>query len=341
MALAREKTATLRHLSVRFARLFACIAVALLSQSALAAGTAVGTVIENTATVDFVRGGVAESAMSNTITLVVAERLDVVVTPQSGQLVVAAAALDQALLFTITNTGNGSEVFQVAILSVVAGDDFDPIPALPDSIFFDTDGSGDFNTGDVAYTPGVNDPLLSPDASVDVFLLNDIPAALINGNIGRSELTAVAATGSGNPGDVYAGLGDGGTDAVVGTTGAAATQFGEYVVQDIAIDVIKTQVVLDPSGGSEAIVGATITYTVTIEITSAGTATASTISDAIPMWSTYFPGSITLNGAAISDATDGDAGEFDTSAAPAVVVRLGDLTQADGIQTIVFQVTID
>ena len=63
--------------------------------------------------------------------------------------------------------------------------------------------------------------------------------------------------------------------------------------------------------------------------------------DLIPAFSTYLPNSITLNAAAVSDATDADAGEFDTSGAPTVVVRLGDLTQADGLQTVIFEVTID
>ena len=53
------------------------------------------------------------------------------------------------------------------------------------------------------------------------------------------------------------------------------------------------------------------------------------------------PGSITLNAVAISDATDADAGEFDITGVPTVVVRLGDLTQGDGLQTIIFDVTID
>ena len=47
------------------------------------------------------------------------------------------------------------------------------------------------------------------------------------------------------------------------------------------------------------------------------------------------------NAAAVSDATDADAGEFDSSGVPTVVVRFGDLTQADGLQTVEFQVTID
>jgi hypothetical protein len=43
----------------------------------------------------------------------------------------------------------------------------------------------------------------------------------------------------------------------------------------------------------------------------------------------------------MSDATDTDDGELDTTGAPTVVVRLGDLTQADGQQTVTFSVTID
>jgi hypothetical protein len=48
-----------------------------------------------------------------------------------------------------------------------------------------------------------------------------------------------------------------------------------------------------------------------------------------------------LNAVSLTDATDADAGELDTSVTPTVVVRLGDLVQTDGIQTVEFQVTID
>ena len=322
-------------------RVLVLCALCALSGRVFAAGTAVGTLIENTATVDFVQSGTQQQAISNTVSFVVAERIDVVVTLQSGQVVVAPNDVDRALLFTVTNTGNGTETFTIAINSIVAGDDFDPVPAAPDAVFFDTDGSGDFNAGDVAYNPGVNDPLLIADESVDLLIVNDIPGGVTNGQLGRSELTATAATGSGAPGTVYAGQGDGGVDAVVGTTGATATVPGEYLVDDVQINVVKSQVVTDPNGGNEPIVGATITYTITVEVVSSGSATAAVITDPIPTWSTFVPNSITLNGAAISDANDGDAGEYDVSGSPAVVVQLGDLTQADGLQTIAFQVTID
>ena len=153
--------------------------------------------------------------------------------------------------------------------------------------------------------------------------------------------TASAATGTGAPGTEFAGQGDGGVDAIVGTSGADDADTGEYLVSDVLINVVKSQVVTDPFGGNESIPGATIAYTVTVEVASVGTATASVLSDPIPTYTTYVPNSITLNAAAISDVIDADAGELNTSGATTVVVRLGDLTQADGIQTVVFEVTID
>ena len=321
-------------------RAFFMLSCFVLSSPAGAVGTAVGTIIENTAEVDFVLSGTPLNLQSNTTTLVVAERINVTVTLQSPQTTVAPGDTGRALLFSVTNTGNGTETFQLSIDSVIAGDDFDPTPATP-AIYFDTDGSGDFNAGDQPYVPGSNDPDLLADASISVFLVNDIPGGLLNGVIGRSELTATSATGTGIAGTVFAGLGDGGVDAVIGTTEGEAEDTGEYLVSDVLVSIVKAQLVTDQFGGTEPIPGATITYTITVNVTSAGTATASVVRDAIPTFTTYAPGSITLNGVAVSDLIDGDAGEFDTSGTPSVVVRLGDITSADGPQTIVFDVVID
>ena len=330
-----------RAATVTWARATLCIfAVLAISNTAAAAGTAAGTVIQNTATVDFDLGGTPLSLDSNTTTITVAERLDVDVTLQSPQALVAANDTNQALLFTVTNTGNGSETFQLAIDSGLAGDDFDPVPAVP-AIYFDTDASGDFNVGDIAYAAGVNDPVLAADGTVDIFLVNDIPGTVVNGDIGFTQLTASAATGTGAPGTEFTGQGDGGVDAIVGTSGGDDADVGEYLVSDVQINVVKSQVVADPFGGNQPIPGATITYTITVEVASSGTATASVLSDPIPTYTTYVPNSITLNAAALSDAIDADAGELNTGGAATVVVRLGDLTQADGVQTVVFQVTID
>ncbi len=317
-----------------------CGAALLPGLPAWAAGTAAGTIIDNTAQVDFDIGGTSLTRNSNTVSITVDERIDVVVTLQSPQVFVNAGEVDRSLLFTVSNTGNGDEVFRLAIDSNLGGDDFDPAPSVP-AIYFDTDSSGDFSLGDVAYVPGTNDPQLAADESVNLLLVNGIPAAVVNGDVGRSELAATSVTGSGAPGDVFANQGDGGVDAVIGTTGGIATDTGEYVVGDVVISIIKTVVVADPFGGTEAVPGATLTYTVTMEVTNSDTALNSVFTDPLPTNTSYVTSSISLNGGGLTDATDADAGELDVSGVPMIVVRLGDLTQADGVQTVSFQVTID
>jgi uncharacterized repeat protein (TIGR01451 family) len=306
----------------------------------LGAGTLAGTLIENTATVTFDLNGSQVTLQSNTTTVTVQERIDVDVTVQSAQVLVAANDANRALLFRVTNTGNGNETFSLAIDSVLGGDDFDPVPAVP-AIYFDTDGSGDFNPGDVAYVPGNNDPVLAADGSVDVFLVNDIPNLVANGDTGLSQLIATSTTGTGAPGTEFAGQGDSGVDAIIGTSTGEDQDTGEYLVSDVQVNVVKAQAVSDPFGGTQPIPGATITYTITVQVIGAGTATASVVSDPVPTWTTYVPASISLNAVSLTDPLDADAGEFDTSGTPTVVVRLGDLTAADGVQTVEFQVTID
>ncbi len=198
-----------------------------------------------------------------------------------------------------------------------------------------------FLAGDVAYISSGNNPQLAADESVDMLLVNNLPPALANNWLGRSQLTATSTTGTGLPGETLVGLGDGGLDAVLGASGGTSAAFGEYLVSDVDINILKSVLVTDSLGGTEPTVGATLTYTVTVEVTNGGTATASVFSDPIPQFSTYVANSISLNGGNLTDVIDADAGELDSSGAPTVVVRLGDLTLADGIQTIEFQVTID
>ncbi len=310
------------------------------AQVGTAAGTAAGTVIDNTADITYEVGGTPLSQTSNTDTVTVAELLDVDVTLQSGPVSVATPEVASELLYVVTNTGNGTETLSLAINSALGGDDFDPVSAGP-SIYFDTDASGDLSAPDTPYNPGVNDPNLPADASVDILIVNDIPAALADGDIGFSQLSASSTTGTGTPGDVFAGLGDGGVDAVVGTSGATDADTGQYVVGDIQFTVVKTATVSDPFGGTQPVPGAQISYQIVVTPAGSATATNSAFSDPIPPNTTYVPGTITLNGAPLTDAADADAGEFITVPAPEIAVTLGDLTGTSGAQTITFSVTID
>ncbi len=326
-----------------FAGLLSVGILAFFSQSALAEGTLAGTDIANTASVSFDIDGTTLTQDSNTVVLTVAEILDVSVLLQSPQIAVSAGETGRELLFTVTNTGNGSESFRLDFDNDFSADpavDFNPTAQTP-AIYFDTDGSGDFSAGDVAYSPGTNDPTLDADESINMLIVNDIPTPLNNGDIGRSALSAVANTGSGVPGTSFAGQGTGGVDAVVGSTGADQSATGEYVVAEVTVVINKSAVVTDQFGGSNAIPGATIAYTITVEVTDSGTATAVVFTDPIPANTSYVANSIQLNGAGLSDETNADAGELDSTGAPTVVVRLGDLTQASGVQTVQFSVTID
>ena len=304
-----------------------------------AVGTAAGTNITNTATVNYSLGGTPATVTSNTTTVAVAELVNVTIALQSATVSVAAGATNEALLFLVTNTGNGAELFTLAGDSVLVGDDFDPTPAAP-FIYFDTDSSGDLSPADVPYVSGSNDPLLAADGAVAVLLVNDIPAGLPDGEYGRSELTAAASTGTGAPGTVLPGLGTGGVDAVIGTSGGVAAVFGQYLVGDILLSAVKSQAVLDPFGGSQPIPGAAITYQIVVTAAGSGVALGTAFTDAIPASTTYVAGSLRLNGATLTDPVDGDVGSFELGPAR-VAVSLGDLTTATGPQTIDFRVTIN
>jgi len=322
------------------ATLFAALAVAFLPAAVHAVGTAAGTNIQSTATVDYSVGGTPASTTSNTASLIVAEIVNVAVALQSPTMSVTAGATNEALLFLVTNSGNGPETFALTGDSVLVGDDFDPVPAAP-FIYFDTDSSGDLSLADTPYVAGGNDPLLAADASVTVILVNDIPALVPDGDLGRSELRATAATGTGAPGTLFAGQGAGGVDAVIGTSGGEVAVFGAYLVGNVQISAVKSQAVSDQFGGTRPIPGATITYQIVVTASGTGIALGAAFNDAVPADTTYVPGSASLNGTGMTDAADADAGTFVTLPAPTVAVALGDLAAASGPQTIVFSVTID
>jgi uncharacterized repeat protein (TIGR01451 family) len=305
-----------------------------------AVGTAAGTNIANTATVDYSIGGTPATATSNTTTVAVAEIVDITVALQSATTSVSAGGSNEALLFLVANTGNSVETFALSGDSVLVGDDFDPVPAAP-YIYFDSDGSGDLSPGDTPYVAGSNDPVLAADASVAMLLVNDIPPGVPDGDRGRSELRATSATGTGAPGTVYPSRGSGGVDAVVGTSGGEAAVFGEYLVGAVLLSAVKSQTVLDPFGGALPVPGAEIRYQVVVTATGTGTAVGAALTDAIPANTTYVAGSLTLNGAPLTDSSDADAGSFASTPGPHVAVSLGDLTAAAGSQTVVFRVTID
>jgi fimbrial isopeptide formation D2 family protein len=147
----------------------------------------------------------------------------------------------------------------------------------------------------------------------------------------------VARTGSGAPGLSFAGLGQGGGDAVVGATGADGIDDGFYRVAAATVSFVKSASVADPFGGSTQVPGATITYTLAATIGGNGSLANLRITDPVPAGTTYTAASITLDGAALTDAADADSGSFSGTG---ISVGLGNVA-AGTTRTVTFKVKID
>jgi uncharacterized repeat protein (TIGR01451 family) len=130
---------------------------------------------------------------------------------------------------------------------------------------------------------------------------------------------------------------------VVGASGGLQDDQGSYRVVALSaqVAILKSATVIDPFGGSQPVAGATITYELSVIATGTGTTRDVTVSDAIPLNTTYNPGSLTLNGNPVTDAVDGDPGDVDGTTTGAVTVALGDVAVGGPDQTITFTVTID
>jgi uncharacterized repeat protein (TIGR01451 family) len=324
----------------RFDRVLAMLSLVFFAAPTWASGTAANTSIDNTASASYTDpSGTPQTATSNTVSVVVDELLNVTVA-DGGNVSVLTPDTDRALAFTVTNTGNGNEAFEL-VATNLGGDDFD---ATGVQIYLD-DGDGVFNSGtDTLYSFNVNDPVLAADASRVVFIVGDIPAAQPNGD--RADLslraTAVTAGPTGNPaGTTFGGAGDGGTDAVAGLTTASQLDQASYLVSAVTTSLVKSQSVLDPFGGSSAVPGAVITYTLTFTLSGAGSITLGQITDPIPANATYVPNSITLNGVAQTDAADSPGVDNSRFTGTGIEVNLSSPLAAPSTQTVTFQVTIN
>ncbi|MFA6471253.1 MAG: hypothetical protein WCU00_04345 [Candidatus Latescibacterota bacterium] len=315
--------------------------------SAFAIGTAAGTNISSKATASYTLGTNTITKDSNISTVKVAEILNVTVTWQdAGNVSAEAGDTNKKLLFKVTNTGNGPELFTLTGLSTLVGDQFDPTLNL---IYIDN-GDGLWNAAQDLQYDSSNKPNINPDANILVWVDNTIPntrsdsSALQDGDVGKSQLTATCVTGSGTAGTIFAGQGQGGTDAVVGTTTGTANTPGNYIITSVVVEILKNQTVISsPTFGSQPIPGSEIEYTITVHVTSGnGTAKNMTIKDPIPDGTTYKPGSIILNTVSKGDSSgDSDGCDFNITNTNAITVQLGNMTTATPLQTIKFNVIVN
>ena len=314
---------------------FALIAVgaALAPGTAQATGVTAGTLIQNTASATYTSGAASGTVSSNTVSIKVDELLNVAVAGLTTTPATAGAG-NVVLEYSITNTGNGPEAFNVTVNPAVSGNGFD---ATVQSVVVDN-GNGIYEPGvDQVLAPGAATPLIAADGSLKIFVIVSLPAGATDGQTSQVQLTADAATGTGTAGTVFAGQGDGGGDAVVGASTASSNANDTLVASLATVALAKSAVITDPFGGSQPVPGAVVTYTLTAAISGTGQASAVHITDIIPTGTTYEAGTLTLDAAPLTDSTDTDAGQ---ASASGVDVNLG--TVAGGTsKTVKFNVKIN
>jgi len=339
------------------------------SQTALAVGTQSGVTISNIATVDYQVGGVGQTQLfsstdgltpdgSDPTTFLVDNNVDLTVVNQDGGTVtVAPGSNDRVLEFLVTNTGNTTQGY---LLSVVNGATAIPMANVEIWIDNPVGSPGVYDTGtDTLYVAATNAGDLDPNGGTDnmtVFIVADTPLAAVDTTVDNYNLLATTT----NAGTAVATV-----DTVPNTAAGVEVVFsdgvgpvdpdqvnpdgthsdaGSYTVGSATLTVTKTAVVDDGLGGSFAIPGATVTYTIVVANTGGTNATTVVISDGIPVNSTYVPGSITLNTVAQSDASPGvpaDNSDFGVTTGNTVTVTIPTLVATVGVATITFQVIID
>jgi uncharacterized repeat protein (TIGR01451 family) len=344
-----------------FASASALAVAALGASPAFAAGTAAGTTVTNTVTLNYSVGSVPQTAITDDDQFVVDRRINLTVAEVgSSTTTVSPGENDAITAFTVTNTSNAPLDFALAAAHQAGGaaphggtDNFD-VGGL--ALFVDVNSNG-------TYEPATDTATfideLAADGSRTVFVLGDVALGRATGDVSAVRLTATAreAGGAGSQGAVVtetSGANTAGMDTVFGdgagvtdaARDAAHSAGDDYTVLAANLSVTKTSsVISDPLNGTtnpKMIPGATVEYCIAIS-NAAGSATATNVSitDPIPTNTSYDAGFGILVGVTISSgtcSTDGTAGGSFGSGQ--VTANIGNVT-AGSSTGIRFRVTVD
>jgi uncharacterized repeat protein (TIGR01451 family) len=362
---------------MRIARLFAKATLALASlgavsvlQGAYAAGTDAGVAITNRATVSYSVASVAQTPIESSPTgnstpganqgsdtsFIVDRRIFMSVADIAGAPASVPGATGVVRAFTVTNTSNATIGFSLAVSEPAAGDQFDLLNRLV-RVDSASQPSGSYTPG--TYEAGVDVATgivsLPEDFSITVYVIGDIPAAVVNGDtsIVDLQITAIEPSAPDNVGAVgsvitaTAGADTAGVDTVLGDSGNDGIENATnvYTISSAALSVTKAAIIVsDPFNGTgagrKAIPGAVIEYAIQIQNSGSSSADTVTVSDAIPAGATYLAGSLTRDGSALTDAADADGGQANGTPVTDIAVTVPAIT-AGGSATITFRVTID
>lgn len=289
------------------------------------AQTAPGTQISNRADLRYIVGGEVRQGSSNTVSFTIAERLDVGVSGDEATPTPITHA-PSAVAVTVTNLGSGPEALDLTV-QPSAG-------VRVDQVAIDRDGDGRFDAAIDRPLTGRTPVMAAGEALRLVATVAAIDAPVD----GTLVIGARAQTGSGATDELLAGLGDGGGDAVVGRTGAAASVTLPLVAGRDTPTLVKRLAVRAPDGSARAIGGAIVTYTLVAGFPSGGVRDAR-IEDPVPAGTSYVAGSLMLDGERLTDAADADAGSCDGRLV-AVAIGAASAAITAAAHTVTFQVRL-
>lgn len=302
-------------------------AIVLSSSAAYAAGTTAGSVISNTATVNYSVGGVGQPGVSNTPTVFTVDRKVVFRVDETAPVATTTVAPGQnaaVTTFTVSNTSNAAMDFGLAVTQPVGGtaahggtDNFNVTGV---GMFADTNGNGTYEAGtDLAIT--FLDEVAA-DTSRTVFVVANIPAGRATGDVAGVTLTGQArdagvANTQGAISTNTAGANTAGVDTVLADTAydalnTASDGLGvardDYTVSSAAITVAKTvRVIEDPintiasgnAANAKMIPGATVEYCIIVSnAAGGGTATGVSVTDPVPSTLAIQAATLRINGTA-------------------------------------------
>ncbi len=292
----------------------------LAAPTAFAGGTAAGTNVQNTFTLDYQVAGTDQPTIDNTGTPTefTVDRLIDLTVASSGDTTVAPGATDQELVFTVTNNGNDTQAYSFALVDE-SGDDFDIGVSLDLEYILDNGAGGVCDAADLGgtmttYAPGSGDASadLPADGVICVVVVGDIPAVRIDTDeseislvsdtlqptTGASAGTAVVADAGGNTltGAAENVLADGSGTGNEGANAGDHSATGTYIVASADLTAAKavsiytedgsdcTTIPGSPGAGDQySIPGACVEYVITTENTGAtASATSIAINDILP-----------------------------------------------------------
>jgi len=283
--------------------LLTLLSVFLAMSFAYAAGTPAGTVISNYATGEYkdANGNSMSSVTSNTVTTTVSQVAGVDITSISSSTVVSEGSTAYAA--TLTNTGNGSDTFDLTAPDVETGGGVNTV-----EIYYDANGNGVVDGGETTVTAT---SALAADAEYDIVIL------VTNVSGADGSYTTVTFTG---------------TSQFNGSVSDAS----EFTSTVSTSELVVTMSVDNASPQPGDVV------TVTITGTNNGSIAAEDVvfSGAIPTGMTYVPGSLKITTSARTDADDADSSDYNVTTSGSVTLSYGDIA-GSGSGYATFQVQLN